>query len=344
MSILILIAAFCGGALGAILGGLLSYILIGFIGLAGVAVMMFGSSYNMLGLLSFGYFYGPQIGFVGGVGAAAYARSKGWLASGKDVFTPLISLKKPSVILFGGLLGVAGAVVFYLLGLVAVGKIDLVASTIIIVTFFVKIIFDRSIFGDEPEEVKKAGGRFSSISPIQWIPYVSTVTEKTLVGLIVGFGATWVTYTMLLDPTPAVQQASIYLPFFIGTLTLMRFYWGTAIPVTHHICICASYGIWVSGGNILWGVVGGLLAAHAGDLGARTLMLYGKKIGGVWIDPPTCAVMIVSFCLFTIFPALGIYKGQLATIIPIAIIVVAVIWSVVESVQMSKQVSEPANI
>jgi hypothetical protein len=63
-----------GGMIGAIFGPITTFIVVGFVGLAGVIATISGSTFDWIGLVALGPIFGPHVAFVGGVAAAAYAK------------------------------------------------------------------------------------------------------------------------------------------------------------------------------------------------------------------------------------------------------------------------------
>lgn len=332
MNLIGFFVSFCGGAFGALFGGLGAFVLMGFVTLAAVIAGAAGVELNMLNTLAFGAFYGPHIGFAGGVGAAAYARRRGYIASGKDIVTPLVSLKKPDVLIAGGLVGMLGYCINGMLSTVWSGKLDVVSFTVFASAVIVKIFMGKDglgeIFNKTPLEVKLAGGRFSVNSPLKWLPYGNTAAEKVVYGIVVGGGATWITYVMLQYPSTA--PVAYYLPFAISVISLFFLQFGAPIYPTHHISICAAYGMMMSGGNVWWGVAGGMLAVFLADVMARSFHLFGDT----HVDPPATAIAATSLILFTLVPLTGTLNltGNLANALPIAILVIAFVFAIAQSI------------
>ncbi|SMC82555.1 hypothetical protein [Papillibacter cinnamivorans] len=337
MNLTALLAAFCGGAFGAAFGGLTAFIFVGIVGIGGVAAGMCGATFNWLGVIPFGSFYGPHIMFAGGVGAAAFARKMGYLEAGKDIFTALVSLKKPVVLVIGGLVGMLGYVLNYGFAAVFPGKVDTVALTVFASAIIAKVIFGdrglKEVFGETPADIKKIGGRLSVYSTGMWLPYVNTAAEKTMIGLAAGGGSACLTYWMMQDA--AAAPYAIYIPFFLSVITLIWVQIGVKIPVTHHISLCASYGLLISGGNLIWGLAGGMIAAFMGDLVAKLFFVYGD----CWVDPPATGIAFTSVVLFTVLPLTGVFglTGAYSYIIPSAILAAAVLYGMVQSAEMKSK-------
>lgn len=294
-----LIIAFCGGAFGASISALGAFVFTGVTGLIGIAMAASGASFDFLGNVAFGTFFGPHIAFAGGVAAAAFARRMGYIESGKDILRALTGLKKPIVLVMGGIFGMMGYVINTGLASTAI-KIDTVALTVFILAIIAKVVFGTTglgeILGTVPEDVKKRGGRYSARCTNVWLPYLTASCEKTLVGFIAGGVSAYLTYLMLQNPETAPVAA--FVGFCISAVSLIMLYFGSEIPVTHHITICASYAVVASSGSIWWGIAAAVFAAYAGDFFARTFYCYGDT----HVDPPAMAIAFVSFVVMTIIP------------------------------------------
>ncbi len=306
MDLLALIIAFCGGAFGATLGAFGAFVFTGIAGLIGIAMAASGASFNFLGEVAFGTYFGPHISFAGGVAAAAFARKMGYMESGKDILRSLSGLKKPSVLVVGGIFGMMGYALNTGIALLPI-KLDTVALTVFILAIIAKIAFGSTglgeIFGKEPEDIKKIGGRYCMRCQNLWLPYVSATCEKTIIGITAGGVSVYLTYLMLQNPETAPVAA--FVGFCISAVSLIMMFFGSEIPVTHHITICASYAVVASGGSIWWGFAAAVAAAFAGDFFARTFYCYGDT----HVDPPATAIAAVSFVLMTLIPK-SIYEME----------------------------------
>lgn len=327
MDLLLLFVAFCGGIFGASIGALATFVFVGFTGLIGVAAAMGGSAANWFGLISFGGYFGPHITLVGGVCAGAFARKMGYIESAKDITKPLLSLKKPSVLMVAGIFGVLGYIVNYYVGLLLPGKIDTVGVAVFLVPMIAKVVFGndglKEILGTVPESTKKLGGRFSLKAPDTWIPYMVTAAEKTIIAIGAGGLSAYATYVLLQDPT--TQSIAVFVGFFVSAASLIFLYMGFAIPVTHHITVCASYAVVASGGNLYWGIAAAIIVAFVGEICSRLFYVYGD----CHIDPPGTSIAIVSFIIMGILPGTGIYQSN-QILIPVIIIGVAIVYSIIQ--------------
>lgn len=313
MDLLSILFAVCGGIFGAALGPLTAFIFVGFTALIGVVLMITGVTFNWMSLIPFGVVFGPHIAFAGGAAAAAYARKKGYLASGKDIAKPLISLKKPDVLLVGGVVGAVGYAINYGINQFMPGKIDTVAFTIVIVALIAKVVFGnlglQEIFGVVPESIKKAGGRFN-VKATGDAGY-----EKLIIALAAGGLSTYVTYTMLQNPVTA--GASIYVVFTFSILCLLFLEFGLPVPVTHHITLGAAYAVLMTN-SMVWGFAGALLGAILGEYLGKLFYHYGDT----HVDIPALSIASNSFLLFAVFPLLKVYTlGDSVAYVVIALLV-----------------------
>lgn len=328
MDVLALLISFCGGVFGAAIGALAAFVFTGITGLIGIVIVMAGVQFDWLGLMPFGVFFGPHISFAGGAAAAAFARKMGYMESGKDIGKALMGLKKPSVLVIGGIFGMIGYI--FNLGIASVmpGKIDTVALAVFLVALIAKVTFGNTgfseIFGSVPAEIKKLGGRYSINSTGVWIPWVNKASEKTIIGISAGGCSAYVTYMMLQNSSTA--PVAVLVGFCISAVSLLWLQVGFEIPVTHHITICAAYGVAASGGNILWGIAAAVVAAFVADFMARTFYVYGD----CHVDPPAMGIAITSFIILGILPLTGIYQLDFY-IIPSLIVAIALFRSLVQS-------------
>ncbi|MDR1508874.1 MAG: hypothetical protein LBS53_04485 [Synergistaceae bacterium] len=356
------LVAFVGGAMGAAFSSLFAFVFVALVIALGLGVATSG---NTDGLFVFGFgafgFYAPQISFAGGAFASAYARWKeykgpsGQLISGQDIMTALIVLKKPDVLIAGGAGGVLSFIYMLIHQKFLSPYMDGVPFAVVATALTAKLAFDNSLFGIEPAEVKAAGGRFSPKSPVMWLPYVNNGTEKLLWGFIMGLGGAWLTVRFAANSVTAGVAA--YVPFSIAVFSLIGFYMGIAVAPNHHIVYCASLGVlfflgyhpeWAKAVSaqvpydqidkglvsaaLIWGTVSAIMAAFFADFLARCFHLYGSKIGGVHVDPPTLGILATSVFTNWIFAATGCYTSSaLSAAVPAAIMIICIALAVMDS-------------
>jgi hypothetical protein len=315
--------AFCGGAFAAMIGALAAFIFCGITLLLGLMLAISGSHFDFIGLVPFGVVFAPHVSFVGGVTAAAFAKKMGYLESGKDIVTGLLSLKKLSVIAVGGIFGAIGYLVNIGLSTIISGAIDTVALTVVIMALLTKLVFDvnfsiAGLIGVVP----KGKNRYGSNAGGVWLEYMKSPAEKVMVAIVAGGLSAYVTQVMLQNPS--TESVAAFFGFGLSATTLLFLQFGINIPVTHHITLVASYAVIASNGNILWGVAGAIIASFLGDLLAKTFFVYGDT----HVDPPAMGIATGSLLFLTVYPLLGISNTSM--VIPLLIIILFVLYSIIQ--------------
>jgi len=290
--------SFCGGMFGAMIGALGSFIMCGLLGMAGIVFAVGGFEFDWIGIIAFGPFFGPHISFGAGVAAAAYAKMKGYTESGKDIVSGLMGLDKMDVLLIGGLFGVYANLLAYAVGFALPGGVDGVAVAVLVSGLTAKLLFEGKLISP----VKGDCTRFGCCAEDTWVPYMRSINQQTMVAIAAGSLSAYVTMMLLKDP--ATAGIAVLVGFTISAFSLIFAYVGVGIPVTHHITICAAYGVAASGGNFLWGVAGALMAAYIGDFISRLFHCNGD----VHVDPPASGIAPTSLLLLGVFPAIGAYN------------------------------------
>lgn len=335
MDLVFIILSFAAGIVGTTIGGVQAFAFTGLVGLAGMGIdAALGGGIQFIGAVPFGFWFHPAMAFLGGAAAAAYARKMGYVESGKAaVGTALAGLKKPDVLIVGGITGAIGYVVMVLLtspdflGLKADGG----AAAIFPLSLIMKAIFDGgSIFGKVPDEVKAQGGRFGGSYLACWAPQQRGGWQKIVIGT--GWGLVSAYATFLLFQFPETSGFAPYIGFFISAFSLLLLLVGMDIPITHHITLPAAYGVLMlvtaNGGSItgipvetalIWGLGIGLAGAFLAEFWADCFYVYGD----VHVDPPAMSIFTVSLCTMTLFPAMGLDKAGIA--VPLAIIAICLI-------------------
>ena len=272
------VAAFAGGAFGAMIGALHSFIFAGFVIIVGEAVNVSGrtiagldatagdpAALGAVGLtsnLGFGALFGPHIAFAGGVAATAYAAKRGYIDTGwgyhegKNIFW-CASCHRFDVLAVGGAFGVGGYLLTY--ALVEIGApIDPIAASIVVSAAVHRAILGYSIFGSPH------GDGFLDVSPFEreelittdggegepeqrlavepWIPWHYQWTGVLVLGLIAGALAGYVFH----------RSGSPFLAFGISAASIMILNDGLdddftdfsiTPPLTHHMTLCGSAGV-----------------------------------------------------------------------------------------------------
>lgn len=272
------VAAFAGGAFGAMIGALHSFIFAGFVIIAGEAANIAGRSVagldaaagdpvalGAVGLTSnigFGAVFGPHIAFAGGVAATAYAAKKGYMESdwgyheGKNIFW-CFSCHRLDVLAVGGLFGTGGYLAAFALGEVG-APVDPIAASIVVSAAVHRLVVGYSVFGAphgngyldvspfEREEIIATDGgggepeQRLAVEP--WIPWMYQWSGVATLGVIAGALGGFIFF----------QTGSPFLAFGISAASIMILndglddnYGDFSItpPLTHHITLCGSAGV-----------------------------------------------------------------------------------------------------
>ncbi len=271
-------AAFAGGAFGAMIGALHSFIFAGFVIIIGEAVNVTGrtiagldaaagdpAALGAVGLtsnLGFGAVFGPHIAFAGGVAATAYAAKKGHMDTGwgyhegKNIFW-CASPHHLDVLAVGGLFGTAGYLFTFAVGQVG-APIDPIALSIVVSAAAHRVILGYSVFGtphgdgfldvspfEREELIATDGGNGTpeqrlAVEP--WIPWHYQWAGVLALGLVAGALAGYVFH----------RSGSPFLAFGISAASIMILNDGLddnyadfsiTPPLTHHMTLCGSAGV-----------------------------------------------------------------------------------------------------
>ncbi len=287
MSVYALIASFGGGVIGAYMGALPVFILIGIVALIGATVAMAGGPDVTINFVAFGSYLGPHIAFAGGVAAAAYAGKIKKLSSGADILSSLNGLNDPKVLCVGGVFGVFGFLVAFLLGDILKLNTDLPGMTVVISAIVARLAFGSSgLIPKAPEGEKKT-----------YLTLGSGLYCNILIGIGVSTAVSFAYMAMLeasVDPTLLA-----FFPTFcfgLAGTSLIFNQTGFATPATHHIALISSLATLLSG-NPLIGVVFGILTAVFADFIAKTF----NTNSDTHIDPPAFTIFIFTFIVNTLF-------------------------------------------
>lgn len=287
MDMFSLIAAFGGGIIGAYMGALPAFILTGVIAIVGAAVSMAGGSDFTIGFVAFGSYLGPHVAFAGGVAAAAFAARRKKLASGTDILSCLNGLADPATLLVGGIFGVIGFLIHYVLGAVLHLNTDLPGFTVIISALLVRLC------------IGKTGliGKFDGKGKREYFTGGNGFVCNVIVGLGIGT-ATGFVFKALVEAgaTGVVTGSFPVLCFGIAALSLIFTQTGFAMPGTHHIALISALAAVVSG-NPIMGPVFGILASIFGDFAGKTFNSYCDT----HIDPPAFTIFIFTFIINVVF-------------------------------------------
>ena len=314
-NILMFIASFGGGVIGAALGGLPVFILCGVAAIVGAGIAAATGDATFMGTIAFGPLLGPQISFAGGAAAAVYAAKKGKLANGRDIATALLGLKSPDVLLVGGVFGMLGYVLWWALAnlpaIGGTGATNPIACSIIVNAIIARLVFGKTgVFG----KVRAGDNRWRASDVASWLPWLTAPIELLIVGA--GFGLI-VAYSTVQNPALAG------LWFGVATVGLFFLQYGTTVPVWHHIALACEQAIAIGGGDIWWGVAFAILAAFLGDFLGMLFTAHGDN----HIDPPS-ATLAVTFTIMAIVKSTGAFAITGVGSFVVAVVVAAVCFGV----------------
>ncbi|MEA5003123.1 MAG: hypothetical protein VB081_06455 [Christensenella sp.] len=298
MDILALVGAFGGGLIGAMLGAIPAFIMSGVIALIGGIATASGAPADLtIGFLAFGAFLGPHVAFAGGVAAAGYAGRTKRIKSGANIFLALNQLKSPAVLLVGGIFGMGGFLIHYLIGLIPfVALPDLPSITVVILAVITRLFFGSSgLTGECTGPDKKV-----------WLLCGNDLLYDALLGGGVGIAVAFVG-SALFGAGAGDAVLSIYpvICFSISAVTLLFTQMGFAVPATHHITFCAALATTL--GISLFGLVGGallgtLFGALAAVLGSIFCNLLNTRCD-THFDPPASTISALTITLGLIMMA-----------------------------------------
>ncbi|MCE1254010.1 MAG: hypothetical protein LWX83_10740, partial [Anaerolineae bacterium] len=289
-----LILAFAGGMVGAIFGALPNFIFCGFMAIAGAVIAISTGDNTFSTQVAWGPLFGPHISFAGGAAAAAYAASKGKLASGRDISTALIGLEAPDVILVGGLFGALGYLLQWLFNLVpnigTAAWTNTIALAIVVNAMIARLVFGKSgLFG----KVRQGDNRWIPSEVGAWLPWQSHPLLLILLAIAVGLPVAYITKLM---------PASVGLGFGIVAACLIFLQYGTKIPVSHHIALSAEVVTAITG-DLVWGLAMAILAAFLGEIYAELFTAHADT----HIDPPSAALATTGL-IIPILTVTGVLK------------------------------------
>lgn len=290
MDIFALIASFGGGIIGAYMGALPVFIMTGIVAIAGAAIAMAGGPDITIGFIAFGSYLGPHVAFAGGVAAAAYAgKMKKLSGGGTDILSSLNGLSDPMTLIVGGVFGVIGFLIHYLMGGILHLNTDLPGISVVISALIVRLIFGTTgIIGKYEAGEKRVyftGG--------------NGLICNILLGLGLGTAIGFVYQALVNSGASAVVTGSYPLICFgIAATSLIFTQTGFATPATHHIALIAALAA-VGSGNPIMGSIFGILASLFGDFVARTFNSHCDT----HIDPPAFTIFIFTFIVNMLFGA-----------------------------------------
>jgi len=294
MNILLLIAAFGGGVLGAAIGAVGIFAILGIVVVAGGAVGLAGGPDLFIGHLAFSAYLGPHVAFAGGVAAAAFAGNKRkTMANGADVATPVFSANDPAALAVGGVFGVIGFLLVHLFDVVIGIPTDNVALAV-----FTSAMVVRLVFG--------SGGPFGKYTPPadnpnakrEWFPKGGALGNCIVLGLGLGIVVSGIGLGLIEAGVPValVQEFFPVTVFGVAAFSLFLALMGHGIPATHHIVLPAALAAVLSG-NMIVGAVVGVVCSLIGDIAGRAWNAHGNT----FIDPPATTIFSTTFVILAIW-------------------------------------------
>ena len=290
MDIFALIAAFGGGLVGAYMGALPAFIMTGVYAIIGGIITATGTTGDIaVGILAFGPFVGPHVAFAGGVAAAAYAASKGKLANGQDICSPLYGINSPDALIVGGIFGVLGFAIATFIGtLPVIGAGQVAATDLPGITVIISGIISRLVFG-------KTGltGKYTGTEPRAYISSGAAFMNNVVLGLGIGILVSGITVSIK-DNAAALGIFPI-ICFGFAAITLIFSQCGFAMPATHCIilpgALAAGVGLKLGvGGVFALGIIFAILGSVIADFMGKTFNSYADS----HIDPPAATIFILT--------------------------------------------------
>ena len=343
--LLLIIAAFAGGAFGAALGALPAFCFTGFMVIAGQAVAILrGNIVGQLGELTatgvtgavaFGPVFGPHVSFAGGAAAAAYAaKSDGMYEPDDGDYHPAKDIAyalgtRPDILAAGGLFGIFGMLVRQISGGLALPW-DPIAMGVVLSAFAHRIVFGYPIIGagsrnildmspfesgekrmaTDGGDVQTDGGTAKSyrLAVEPWLPHQYKWANVAMIGLVTGLLGGWI----------AIQTGSPFLGFGISAALLTFLNLGVEkIPVTHHMTLPASTAaLAVFGGTPETGTMAAVIALIVAGLFGAYGAIAGEVIQRVFyahsdthFDPPAAAIVVATLTI-AILAIVGVFDGS----------------------------------
>lgn len=305
-----LLMCFGGGVIGASLGGLFSFVMVGFIVLAGCAVILMGGSDFLLFQVGLGPIFGPHVGgFTAGVVAATYAsglRKNHPGGAAKDILSPLMD-SSWDVLLVGGLSAVAGHLLLQVLVRIPViNMTDCVASTVVIMALLARLLFQKELPWGNADSIREAGYLGTKEGAISWCPWNMDLGKLIVLGFGVAVfsGAMAMLISKALDPLVAAGTVSASAAFIsaiifvwaLAAIALAGMNLGTGsvqkFPVWHAHAILGAIAFMFFHSLVIAGLVG-IATSLLQELMARMFWNHGSN----HVDPPACAIAVGTLVL-----------------------------------------------
>jgi len=312
MDFTLLIAAFGGGLLATMLGGLNSFIFCGLLALAAILGGQAGAP--AIGIFAFGPVFGPHVAFAGGVAASAFAKTKNHIENGQDIVTPLCTTGDPMVLIVGGVFGMIGFIIQYIvaqllgpvlftgiLGPVVNGAggasawTDTVACTVVLSAIITRLVFGKTgLTGKTPAgETREYVAKGQRLGFVLLMGLGLGLLSGGVVSALgtLGFGGS--------DTAPAALYLFNMAPtifFAIAAITLIFITCGFGFECWHHVGYpAASTAVIIFTATlspmaaIIGAAITGMFTMWFGDFVLRTFNSHADT----HIDPPACTIFVM---------------------------------------------------
>ncbi|WP_329133013.1 hypothetical protein OG552_14725 [Streptomyces sp. NBC_01476] len=282
-------AAAAGGLFAAAVGALAAFVLCGLAILVGVGGALGAGNPWFLTHVALGEWFGPHVAFAGAVAALAYAARRGKISSGRDIVTGLVSLADPVTLLVGAVFGVFGLVVQSALNAShwMVTYTNTTAITVVASAVVARLLFGRTgLFGSS--QAAGLRNRLRTTPTAAWLPWQEKPLMAGLLGLAVGFLASW-SAVELVRADPSLGVAAGVLAFGVSAMSLVFLATPVSVPATHHVTsVAAATGLAFS--SVWVGAVAGLATALIGEGVSRLFLIHADT----HIDPPAVAIAVMT--------------------------------------------------
>ncbi|MBP2252611.1 MFS family permease [Halarchaeum solikamskense] len=327
--LVLLVTALAGGAFGAALGALPSFVFTGFVVLLGEGVGILQGQLNGLGAingslaagitgtLGFGMVVGPHVAFAGGVAASAYVGKKypemnpnGWdYHLGKDISSAFGT--KPDILAVGALFGALGMLITQIAGGLGFPT-DNIALSVFLTAMIARVVFRYPLIGspagdglldmgpferneprEQPDDVPEGNAGRLAVEP--WLGHQYKWLNVTVIGVVGGIlgGYIW------------LETGSVFLGYGISAASLLFLNLGVAkIPVTHHLTLIGVVGAMIAtpmvGGELVPLLAAGVFGALSGVVGEGAQRIFYSH-SETHVDPPAMAIASIMFVVGVLY-------------------------------------------
>lgn len=323
MEITGIIIAFISGAFACSIGSVWVFIACATTCLIGVI-----SNNPAVSAFAFSPLLNPATTFMAAACAASYAT---WRGMPTNVGDPMALLKKPDVLLVGGVAGAAGYIVNYLFGLLKLPQFDTISATVIAVPIICKLIFEKSLFNQVPDDIKAMGGRRSHLHSRCYYEGWRRGSVKTLVGACYGCFMAMAIFC-LVNIGVDISLAGLIGFGFGGFLLLLPKVPGNhfvGVSVAAALNLLAKDASFYTSANIytimFWGIGIGTLSMYVVDLITDLWSNYGYTC----IDGVASSITIT-----TLFISLVVGIAGITTVwLPVVVFLICTVWGIVQDLK-----------